>query len=78
MIDRQTLQDMVELLADGGTVVCNAATRDRFLAALRLAGAPATSIRFRVSAHQPDCHVTVIALDGGDPQPYALTAEAMP
>jgi hypothetical protein len=77
-MDPETLQDVVHLITNGGTVVCNAATRDRFLAALREEGAPETSIRIRVSAHYPDWHVTVIALDGGDPQPYALTAEAMP
>ena len=76
MIDPQTLRDLVELITEGATVVCNAATRERFLAELRAAGAPETSIRFRVSAWQPDWHVTVIRLDGGDPLPYALTAEA--
>jgi hypothetical protein len=78
MMDPETLQDIVDLIADGGTVVCNAATRDRFHAALRDADAPLTSIKFRVSAHYPDWHVMVIALDGADPYTYALTAESMP
>lgn len=77
-MNRRTLEGFLAVIAAGGTVVCNAATRDRLLAAFRSAGAPLTSVRFRVSAHQPDGHVTAISLDCADPSPYALTAENGP
>lgn len=78
MIDRQTLHDLIDLINNGGTVVCNATTRDCFLEAFRIAGVPSTGVRFRVSPHLADGHVRAIALDSADPEPYALTAEATP
>jgi hypothetical protein len=83
MMDRETLEGFLAIIADGGTLVCNAATRDRLVAAFRAGGVEVigkkvTGVRIRITAHYADGHVTAIALDCGDPLPFALTGEATP
>lgn len=76
MLDPREVALFAKIVHRGGTVVCNAATRDRLLACAAALWSEAwADVCFRITPHMPDGHIAAFTHDSRS-APVELTDRA--